>query len=210
MKKFAAKFIQALLAMDRIEAQQILARMKPEDNALECVDKMILPALEEIGRQWEQGKVPLAQVYMSGRICEELVDQFLPPASPLRTDQPSMAIAILEDFHTLGKAIVYSVLRARGIELVDFGTVDVDTLVNKTIEGKVKILLISVLMLSSARHIKEVCQRLKQNNPRIKVIVGGAPFRFDDQLWISVGADAVGKNTTEALRATRQMMEELS
>lgn len=209
MEKSTVKFIQALLAMDRIEAQQILARMQPENNALKCVDSMILPALEEIGRQWEQGKVPLAQVYMSGRICEELVDQFLPPASPLRTDQPAMAIAILEDFHTLGKAIVYSVLRARGIELADFGTVDADTLVKKTIEGNIRILLISVLMLSSARHIKEVCQHLKQNDPGIRVIVGGAPFRFDDQLWLSIGADAVGKNTAEALQATQKIMEEL-
>lgn len=204
------QFEQALLEMDRISARNILEQLSPEKDAMGCVDRIIVPALENIGLKWEMGSIPLAQVYMSGRICENLVDQFLPPVSPLRIEQPATAIAILEDFHTLGKSIVYSALRARGIELKDFGTVDVDELVNKTIESNIKILLISVLMLNSARNIKEVTRQLKEKQVTTKVIVGGAPFRFDDELWVSVGADAVGTNTAEALQATQRMIEELS
>jgi len=204
------QFEQALLEMDRISARNILEQMNPENDALGCVDRVIVPALESIGLQWEKGSIPLAQVYMGGRICEELVDQFLPPASPLRIVQPATAIAILEDFHTLGKSIVYSALRARGIEVEDFGTVDIDGLVKKTIDNKIKILLISVLMFNSARNIKEVTRQLKEKQIDTKVIVGGAPFRFDEELWKNVGADAVGINTAEALQATQRIIEELS
>jgi methanogenic corrinoid protein MtbC1 len=31
-------------------------------------------------------------------------------------------------------------------------------------------------------------------------VVGGAPFRFDEALWRKVGADAMGRNGTDALR----------
>lgn len=210
MKTIAGEFEQALKNMDRIMAQQILDTAGATNDATLCVDQVILPALERIGLQWEQGKASLALVYMSGHICEELVDRFLPPASPIRIRQPKTAIAILEDFHVLGKSIVYSSLRASGIELEDFGTVDVEQLVNKTIENDIKILLISVLMFASAKRIKEVCDQLKARGVETRVIVGGAPFRMDNRLWREVGADAVGTNTAEALQVTKQIIEELS
>lgn len=47
----------------------------------------------------------------------------------------------------LAKRIVYSVLRAAGFELLDFGlALSVDEMVHKTIENQVEILLISTLM----------------------------------------------------------------
>ena len=47
------------------------------------MEKLVVPALERIGAGWEQGRVALSQVYMSGRICEELVDTLLIGASSL-------------------------------------------------------------------------------------------------------------------------------
>jgi len=35
-------------------------------------------------------------------------------------------------------------------------------------------------------------------NYPVKVIVGGAPFRFDSSLWKEVGADAFGYNASDA------------
>ena len=67
----------------------------------------LVPVLEEIGTGWENGTYALSQVYMSGRICEELVDLILPPTDVMRRTQPKIAIATLEDYHMLGKRIVY-------------------------------------------------------------------------------------------------------
>ncbi len=52
-------------------------------------------------------------------------------------------------------------------------------------------------MLPSALKIKELKDKLE--NMDVKIIVGGAPFRFDDQLWREVGADAMCKNASEAV-----------
>ena len=83
-------------------------------------------------------------------------------------------------------------------------------MIHKVIENDIKILLISVLMFSSASHIEELCNRLKQEHPATRVIVGGAPFRFDSQLWQQVGADAVGTNPEEAIQETFKMIEALT
>ncbi|MDZ7777050.1 MAG: hypothetical protein U5L09_16260 [Bacteroidales bacterium] len=49
---------------------------------------------------------------------------------------------------------------------------------------KIKILLLSVLMLPSALHVKDLKQKL--NGTGVKIVVGGAPFRFDENLWKEV------------------------
>ena len=95
------------------------------------VDQVVVPALEQIGLAWEKGDVALSQVYMSGRICEELVEQVLPPSDPDRKHQPRSAIVVLCDYHMLGKRIVYSQMRASGFELFDYGRMDVDELVER-------------------------------------------------------------------------------
>lgn len=210
MTQVVDEFEQALLALDRLAARNILRQSKDGRTPIQFVEKVIVPALERIGTGWEQGQVALSQVYMSGRICEELVDTILPPGAPERKNQPGMAIAVLEDYHLLGKRIVYSVLRASGFELQDYGRVTVDDLVNRVREDSLEVLLISALMLPSALAVKDVRAKLNQTGANVKIVVGGAPFRFDDNLWQEVGADDVGKNASEAVRVITEIMRGIS
>jgi methanogenic corrinoid protein MtbC1 len=143
---------------------------------------------------------------MSGRICEEIVDTMLPHGDPRRVEQPKMAIVVLEDHHTLGKRIVISVLRAGGYELSDYGHgVSADQLVERVTREKVKILLISTLMLPAALRSKDAITRIKKIQPETRVIVGGAPFLFDPKLWKEVGADAMGHDASDTLALVKQM-----
>jgi len=193
------EFIQSLLSNDRLTAKKILEGSGQNENPLFLVEKLISPSLDRIGIEWEQGKLALSQIYMSGRICEELVDVILPPDNPSRKNQPRMAIAVLNDYHLLGKRIVYSTLRAGGFELLDYGRVDARQLVEYTRKDRIEVLLISTLMLPSALRIREVKAGLVASGPPVKIIVGGAPFRLDKQLWKDVGADATGVHASEAL-----------
>jgi methanogenic corrinoid protein MtbC1 len=139
-----------------------------------------------------------------------MVDLILPPGDPARCSQPKMAIVVMEDYHLLGKRIVYSVLRASGFELLNYGHMDTETLAKRALEDNIKILLVSVLMLPSALRIKELRTRLGTRGAKIKIVVGGAPFRFDDQLWREVGADAFGASAVEAVDIVHRMIEEIS
>ena len=203
-------FERALVYLDRLAAQKIVTEASDSWSPVQLVEALVVPALERIGAGWEQGQVALSQVYMSGRICEELVDTILPHSSPTRKNQPKMAIAVLGDYHLLGKRIVYSVLRASGWELQDYGRVTVDELVSQVRRDGVKILLISVLMLPSALRVKDVRAKLNGMGSDVKIVVGGAPFRFDDRLWKDVGADAMGRNASEAVGIVTRIAEEIS
>lgn len=206
MTNMARLFEQALLSVDRLEARRLVEVAAKGQTPLELVDHMIVPALTGIGELWERGDAALSQVYMSGRICEELVDGILPPDDPRRKDQPPMAIAVLDDYHLLGKRIVHAVLRAGGFELKDYGRVTVDELVNKAKNDRISVLLISTLMLHSALHVRDVVEKIKIEGFGARVVVGGAPFRFDDHLWRDVGADAMGLSASDVPDIVQSMM----
>ncbi len=206
------EFVEKLIEIDRLGAEQIFNAVREQRNMSQTVDHLILPALERIGQGWEDGSIALAQVYMSSRICEELMT-LIPfpepaPAQAQHTEHARMAIAVLDDYHLLGKIIVSSCLRASGYRFYDYGRVTAQELAEKIKEDGVDIILISALMLRSALQIKELKRLLDQAGSSTRIVVGGAPFRFDSLLWQEVGADAVGTNATEAVAIITSYMKE--
>src|SRR6185369_110807 len=197
MTKLSDQFEKAILSLDRVTARKLLQDESGNPLPMSTIEGVLCTTLERIGQCWETGTLALAQVYMSGRICEELMDALIANSSTLvRQNQPRMAIAVLEDHHFLGKRMVYSALRASGFKLLDYGHQDADGLVRRVKEDEIEILLISTLMLPSALRIGAVRAKLDSNT---KILVGGAPFRFDEQLWKEVGADAMGRSASDAI-----------
>lgn len=209
MEQLVSPFRESLESLDRVRAdtyfQQALTSLTP----IQAVEQLVVPALEQIGAAWQDGSVALSQIYMSGRFCEELVERVLPPSDPDRKHQPRSAIVVLNDYHMLGKRIVYSIMRASGFELFDYGRMGVDELVERAQADKLRVLMISVLMLPSALKVREVCERLKAGGTDIKVVVGGAPFQFDTELWKEMGADAVGHTAADAVHIVERLMGEM-
>ena len=192
-------FETALLSLDRIKANELLEESSGTWSSMEQLKYVVAPALERIGAGWERGQIALTQVYMAGRICEELVEKILPREAPDRKRQPNMAITVLKDYHLLGKRIVLSALRASGYELEDYGRMDVDELVEQTLKDQIELLFISTLMLPSALQVESVKKRLDHAQSPVRIVVGGAPFRMDDNLWKAVGADAMGQDASDAV-----------
>jgi methanogenic corrinoid protein MtbC1 len=194
-------FERALLAMDRVGARETLMVAAQSVGVLDASEQVITPALEHIGDDWERGGVSLAQLYMAGRIAEQIVGEVLPQSVPGDGEAPQIAIAVLEDQHALGKRLVLSALRSSGHAVADYGLgVSVQRLVERCYDDQPRILLISTLMLPAALHVHDVVDQLALSGSRPVVLVGGAPFRLDPELWREVGADGVGRNSTEAIQ----------
>lgn len=200
---------EALLALDQPLAGAIMRAFLADRGPAALADDLLIPAMDRIGVGWEQGTVALSQVYMSGRLCETLMESLLPPGGGSRP-QPRLAIATLVDYHLLGKRLVTGVLRSAGYEVLDYGRQEAAPLAERAAADNVQVLLVSVLMLPSALQIREVCAGLRARGCPARVVVGGAPFRLDRQLWRTVGADAVGYTASDALRIVREIGEGLA
>jgi methanogenic corrinoid protein MtbC1 len=204
--KYLNKFEEALLSIDRIKTEKILNQIREFHSPQQIIDKIIVPSLQHIGEMWENGNVALSQIYMSGRICEVIIEKILiSEKKEIRNE--IIGIANLEDYHPLGKKILKAFLKSSGYTVIDYGTgVSVKDLIELVKENKIDFLMISTLMLRSALEVKELRKKLNEEGIDVKLIVGGAPFLFDDQLWKQVGADAMGFNAFDAIKIIRKFV----
>ena len=199
-------FLQALLSLDRETARRQLRLAVRGDDPTFAVESLLIPTMEQIGHLWETGAVALSQVYMSGRICEGLLDEMLPQTDDAAGGEPQTAILVFEDNHAMGKRLVLSALRVARIPMRDYGLgVTLEDLVRQVRRDRPKVLLISVLMLRSALRLSELVRNLSALSERPYIIVGGAPFLLDRQLWRQVGADAMAANSTEVLQLLKTL-----
>jgi len=201
VKNFSCRedFKSALINLDRLACEKIIEGHSKSDSSLHIAESLITPVMEELGNDWEKGHISLSQIYMTSRICEYLIDKIMAPENPDRKTDPRIAITILEDYHVLGKRIVSSILRAGGFNLYDYGTTSSDSLLQLVQKDNIEIVLISTLMLSSALKVKDFSEKLKAIKPEVKIFVGGAPFRFDRDLWREVGACGMGLTASDAI-----------
>jgi len=209
-RDIADELFDALLAVDRLSANRLLTETTSHWTATERIERLVSPALNRMGEEWEKGKVSLSQMYMGALICEAIVGTIFPPGAFHRKVHPPIAIVTLEDHHLLGKKVVSSLLRSAGYELIDYGEgVTTDVLFDKIKRDGVKILLVSALMLRAALKVRILVDMIHEGGLDIKVVVGGAPFLFDDNLWKDVGADTMACTASDATAILDRMVREI-
>ncbi len=200
----------ALLSVNRPAATKLLLETAADWTPAERIEKLITPVMRRIGDEWERGQVSLAQNYMSGLICDDLIGAILPTAGRATKNHPPLAIVTLEDHHSLGRKIFSSFIRLAGFALLDYGPgVTVEDLLVKLKRDGIRILLISALMLRAALKVRDLVELARAEGLAVQVIVGGAPFIFDSQLWQEVGADAMASTASEAVSVVDRMVREI-
>ncbi|ABE51898.1 cobalamin B12-binding domain-containing protein [Methanococcoides burtonii] len=209
--KIASDFENALLKIDKITAENIVQKelLDAQVDIFNIIDYIISPALESIGHKWENGDIALSQEYMASKITEEIINEILPLDNPQRNSKPKIGITTLEDQHMLGKQILRSLINSTGFNLTDYGSISIENIKEKIKSDNIEVLFISTLMLNQALTIKEVTEFIELEKTNTKVIVGGAPFLFDDGLWKEVNATAMAKTAVEGLHIAQELMGEL-
>lgn len=204
-------FERALLNYDKSEAYKVLRQFLDDKNEMDFIEDYIIKSLTSIGDRWEKGEVALSQVYMSSKLCEEIAMSILPKNRSRHRNTLPIAIVTLEAYHTLGKRIVSAVVRSSGYDLKDYGSLTEPVEITQKIrDDGIKILMISVLMYPSALKVKAITQMLHEQEPTVKVLVGGAPFLMDSTLWQQVGADEMGKDAADTVKILERWAKEES
>lgn len=194
------EFERALLALDRLTAARLLTDLDSNGFTTQLREGLVVPALTRIGAAWERREVALSQVYMSGRLCQEIIEAGPQGPGDAPGQRSRIAIGVLDDTHTLGKTIVLQMLRASGYQVLDLGArLTVADFVREVERQRIETLMVSVLMLRSALQVADLRAALDRRQASTTVVVGGAPFRFDPVLWAEVGANGVGFNASDAL-----------
>ncbi|MDD2320437.1 MAG: cobalamin-dependent protein [Geobacteraceae bacterium] len=213
------RYYEALLDTDRDQAIALLSGAL--DNGAtpeEIVFEVVTPAIERMSRDLTKDlATTLSQHFIAAQISEEAIEMLLPLFSVAPEIRGSVVIGTSAgDFHGLGKKIVRGCLRAKMFTVVDLGVnVPAERFVDQAVTLGASIIAISAMMVHTALGADgalKVRQLLQQRGleSRIKILVGGAPFRFDQNLYRSVAADAWAENGIEATRVITELIKEVA
>jgi trimethylamine corrinoid protein len=194
-------------------AQDALALgMSPED----VVFTLVIPAIDQtITKLNGREELCLAQHFMISQISSEITELMIPKFTAAPTVLGTIVMGTARgDLHTLGKRIVMGCLKARMVRSIDLGVnVAPGRFVDEAVAAGAQVIGISAMMIHTARG-DEGCLRVREIlNERglgesIKIVAGGAPFRFDPELYHHVGADAWAADGMTAGSLIMGMMKE--
>ena len=102
--------IECMLDADRDRASRLLGELLESGTpAQELLRQVLDPALNEVGRLWENRELSMAQAYVGARIAEDFLMRCLPSEAEGAVRPPKGVVVIgniEDDFHALGRRMV--------------------------------------------------------------------------------------------------------
>ena len=201
-EEFSSKLQRAVIKGFKDKAAELTKILLSSVAPLEIVNNEIIPALNIVGKGFENKTVYLPQLLMSAEAAKsafEVIKSFM-AGGEKNAEKGTFIIATVHgDIHDIGKNIVKLLLQNYGFNVVDLGKdVPPEEIVKKVVEHHAPIAGLSALMTTTVPAMEETIKQLKVKAPWCKTVVGGAVLtrEYADK----IGADKYAKDAMETVR----------
>ena len=183
------------------KAARLCIELLKDNEPLTVVQKHIIPALDTVGKDYEQGRVYLPGLLMSAEAAkfafEEIKSRM---TSGNGSDKCGFVIATVKgDIHDIGKNIVKLLLENYGFVVSDLGKdVAPEVIADETVRLHAPLVGLSALMTTTVPAMEETIKLLRERAPWAKVVVGGAVMTAE--YAASIGADSYAKDAMDTVR----------
>lgn len=171
------------------EVQAKTKEVLQTNEAMDVINHMIIPALNQVGKDYENNKIFLPQLIQSAqttKLAFKVVQSTFKVSGPQKG--PVMMCTVEGDIHDIGKNIVKVVLESYGYQVIDLGK---DVKVEKVVEAyhqyQPKIIGLSALMTTTVVNMKRTIEALHNDGCEVPIWVGGAVLTQD--IADEIGAD---------------------
>ena len=169
MLKGVADFVE----QDALEGYRTLG------SPMAVIDTLLMPAMEQVGTLFGQGKMFLPQVVKTARVMKRAVAALTPyieqGAAATHNAGRVLIATVKGDVHDIGKNIVAVVMACNGYEIRDLGVmVESERIVDEAVAWGAQCICLSGLITPSLDEMTRVCEELERRSLRIPVIIGGA------------------------------------
>ena len=178
-------------------AKSLLDTVKP----LDIINGYIIPALDEIGKDFENKKAFLPQLLMSAEAASAAFGAIKSaiPAKSAESGRKVILATVKGDIHDIGKNIVKVMLESYGFNIIDLGRdVDPETVAATVRAENCRLVGLSALMTTTVPAMEETISLLRKEDAPVTVVVGGAVLtkEYADM----IGADFYAKDAMETVR----------
>ncbi|MBQ5810828.1 MAG: homocysteine S-methyltransferase family protein [Clostridia bacterium] len=204
---FASALQKAIVKGIREQAALATKEMLGLSPALTIVNEHIIPALNIVGKGFEEKKVYLPQLLMSAEAAKSAFEEIKSALAAYGTKatKSTLVLATVQgDIHDIGKNIVRLLLENYGYNVIDLGKdVPPEEIVAAAKSHNAPIVGLSALMTTTVPAMEATIRLLRQELPKCKVIVGGAVLTKD--YAEKMGADFYAKDAMEAVRYAEEI-----
>ncbi len=173
------------------------------------LDDALLPAINEVGELFDQGKYFLPQLIASAEAMKTSIERLEPLLSTGEEsdDMPTVVIATVEgDIHDIGKNLVALMLKNYGFRVIDLGKdVPKEQIIEAAEKYHAQVIALSALMTTTMQQMKHVIEYAREKHVDSKVIIGGAVITQD--YADEIGADGYSKDAADAVKLTKRLLK---
>ena len=185
-------------------AAEELAQTLP---GLEIVNAHIVPALDTVGRRFEEKTLFLPQLLMSADAAKaafEVVKKHLGTDSAEQSKLTIVIATVKGDVHDIGKNIVKVLLENYSFDVIDLGKdVAPETVLEAAVREDVRLVGLSALMTTTVVSMEDTIKLLRKEKPDCRVMVGGAVL--NQEYADMIGADFYGKDAMQSVYYAKEL-----
>ena len=175
----------------------------------EILYKSCIPAMEEVGRLFEEGEKFVPEMLISARAMQTAMGLLKPLLleADIKTVGKVVVGTVAGDLHDIGKNLVGMMLEGAGFEVTDLGVnIDADTYIDAIKDTGATILGMSALLTTTMPYMKVVIDEMKERGIRedYVVLVGGAPL--NQEFGEAIGADAYCRDAPTAVEFAKELV----
>lgn len=178
------------------------------EKPAELLNQVLLPAINQVGEFFDQGKYFLPQLIASAEAMKNSIEVLEPLLQTGSTgeEMPVVVIATVEgDIHDIGKNLVALMLKNHGFHVIDLGKdVPQAKILESAKEHHAEFIALSALMTTTMQRMREIVAAAKEEGITAKIIIGGAVItqEYADE----IGADGYSKDAADAVKLAKSLM----
>lgn len=184
------------------KASEITTAMLGNSAPLDIVNAHVIPALDNVGKRFEEKKLFLPQLLMSAEAAKASFEVIKATMSADGSSVKKGIIVIATvhgDIHDIGKNIVKLLLENYGYNVIDLGkNVPPETVLRAVTDNHAPLVGLSALMTTTVPAMEETVKLIKETAPWCKTVVGGAVLTQD--YADKIGADKYAADAMETVR----------
>ncbi|WP_407399827.1 homocysteine S-methyltransferase family protein [Treponema sp.] len=187
-------------------------RLLETKKPVEIIDNCIVPALDNVGKDFEKGRKFLPQLLLSAETVSNSfakIKENLEKSGNMQESKGTVVIAtVFGDIHDIGKNIVKAMLENYGYDVIDLGkNVPAEEVVKTVLEKDIKLVGLSALMTTTVANMEETIRQLRsalaEKGKECKIVVGGAVLTED--YAEKIGADYYSKDAMQTVAVAREV-----
>lgn len=179
-------------------------------DANEAIFEGLVSGMEEVGNLFESQEYFVPELLMCADALYVGLDILKPHVTKMDLGlKGAVVIGTVEgDVHDIGKNIVKMMFDVAGFTVYDLGRdVPLDKFIEEQMRTDSDLVCLSAMMTTTMVGMQKVIEQLRQKNPKVKIMIGGAPV--SKELADKWGADGYAPDASNALKEAISMVSAL-